>query len=167
MHLGTKLMAGYETLRPKQRAFLRAMAETGNITVAAAAAKITRQSHYRWMAEDSDGSYAAAFKVAEDEAADLLEKAARQRAVEGWEEPVFYQGEQTGSVRKYSDTLLIFMLKGAKPEKYKERGAVEHTGANGGPIQVQRLDLTKLSDEELDALDRIVDKGAPDLPRGD
>jgi hypothetical protein len=39
---------------------------------------------------------------------------------------VFYQGQQFATVRKYSDTLLIFLLKGRKPERYRER--VEHSG---------------------------------------
>jgi hypothetical protein len=31
-------------------------------------------------------------------------------------------------VRKYSDTLLIFLLKGARPAKYRERQQVEVSG---------------------------------------
>lgn len=161
-------MASRNSVTPKrQSAFLAAIARTGNITIAAQAAHIDRRRHYEWLQNDPDGSYAAAFRAAEEEAVDLMEEAARQRAVDGWEEPVFYKGDQVAVIRKYSDVLLIFKLKGARPEKYKDRGQYEHTGKDGGPIQVERLDLTKLSDEELDALDRIVDKGAADLPSGD
>jgi hypothetical protein len=39
---------------------------------------------------------------------------------------VFYQGQMCATVRKYSDTLLIFLLKGRKPERYREQ--VEHSG---------------------------------------
>lgn len=46
---------------------------------------------------------------------------------------------------EYSDTLLIFQLKGAKPEKYRER--IEHSGPDGGPIQIQAVQ--DMSDEAL------------------
>ena len=38
----------------------------------------------------------------------------------GVKQPVFYKGEVCGSVRKYSDVLLIFLLKGLRPEVYRE-----------------------------------------------
>ena len=43
---------------------------------------------------------------------DALEAEARRRAVEGVRKPVFYQGVICGWVGEYSDTLLIFLLKG-------------------------------------------------------
>jgi hypothetical protein len=52
---------------------------------------------------------------------DALEDTALKRARFGVDKPVFYQGEVVGSVREYSDTLLIFLLKGRRPEKYTER----------------------------------------------
>ena len=36
------------------------------------------------------------------------------------------KGQAGGTVREYSDTLLIFLLKGMKPEKYRERYQVDH-----------------------------------------
>jgi len=104
----------------KRKAFLAAFAEVGTITRAAEIAKVTRQAHYLWM---KDPEYAEAFAQAEQQACDRLEQEARRRAVEGVEEPVFHRGKQCGVVRKYSDTLLIFLLKGAMPEKYKDRHA--------------------------------------------
>ncbi|WP_254240927.1 terminase [Achromobacter insolitus] len=64
-----------------------------------------------------------------------LEDEARRRAQEGVDEPVFYLGSQCGTVRKYSDTLLIFLLK-AHDHKYREKTGLELTGANGGPVQM-------------------------------
>ncbi len=96
----------------------------GTITHAATKAGINRKTHYNWL--ESDPEYAARFKEADEEATDNLEREARRRAVEGVDEPVFYQGDIVGHIRKMSDTLLIFLLKGAKPEKYRER--FEHTG---------------------------------------
>lgn len=100
---------------------LAALAETGNISRAAEAAGIDRKTHYRWCAEPE---YAALAEDAMEQAADKLEEEARRRAHDGVDEPVFYQGEVCGTVRKYSDTLLIFLLKGAKPDKFRERSSV-------------------------------------------
>ena len=49
-----------------------------------------------------------------------MEEEARIRAMFGVKQPVFYKGEVCGSVRKYSDVLLIFLLKGLRPEVYRE-----------------------------------------------
>ena len=38
-----------------------------------------------------------------------------------------------GMVTKYSDLWLIFLLKGIRPEKYKDRVANEHNGRDGQP----------------------------------
>lgn len=86
----------------------------------------------------ADELFAAAWDDALDQASDLLEKEARRRAHDGWDEPVFgslgnNQGSgEIGTVRKYSDTLLIFLLKGARPEKYRDRHEV--TGKDGAPL---------------------------------
>ena len=65
---------------------------------------------------------------AREEACDALEAEARRRAVEGVRKPVYYRGEIVGTVKEYSDTLLIFLMKGAMPEKYRENVKIEHTG---------------------------------------
>ena len=43
------------------------------------------------------------------------------------------------------------------PKRYGDK--LQHTGDGGGPIQV-RPDLSKLTDEELDALERILGRAA-------
>ncbi len=44
--------------------------------------------------------------------------------------PVFQGGKHVGDIREYSDTLLQFLLKGERPEKFRERyevsGTVQH-----------------------------------------
>jgi hypothetical protein len=39
-----------------------------------------------------------------------------------------------GVVQEYSDTLLIFLLKGARPQKYRDNVRQEVTGSNGTPL---------------------------------
>jgi hypothetical protein len=66
-----------------------------------------------------------------------LEDEAVRRAYEGVERPVFQGGKQVGVVREYSDTLLIFLLKALRPEKY--RGVVPKT-RRGTPCQCPAME---------------------------
>lgn len=148
---------------PKQAAFLSAYAELGNVTAAAAAANIARSSHHNWM---DDPKYAEAFAEAHEEACDRLETEARRRAIEGVEEPVIHKGElcyvtdrqsrqkRVLTVKKLSDTLLIFLLKGARPDKYRDNSKIEHSGAVNGFIRT-KVDLSNLTDEQLSTLESI------------
>ncbi len=138
-----------------QAAFLAALKETGNITAAAKAASIARRSHYEWLA---DPDYAGRYREAMDVAIDALEQEARRRAVDGSPEPVFFQGKPVGAIRKYSDTLLIFLLKGHRPEKYRDRYEIKHAGK----VSVEHGDPFGLLNEPevTDALDRAVSRRA-------
>jgi hypothetical protein len=63
-----------------------------------------------------------------EQAADLLEAEARRRAVEGVTKPIMYKDKVATTVQEYSDTLLIFLLKGTRPQKYRELRQTEHSG---------------------------------------
>lgn len=112
-------MTTQQTGQAKRTIFLEAFAQLGTISHAAEVAGINRSTHYLWMEQDPD--YRAAYREAEQKAIEALEREARRRAIEGVEEPVYHQGRVVGGVQKYSDTLLIFLLKGARPDKYRER----------------------------------------------
>lgn len=105
---------------PEKRAkFLSILAECGNVTRAAEESECGRIMLYKIKSQDEE--FSAAWEEAADIGAKRLEDEARRRAVEGWQEPVWYQGDQVGTVRKYSDTLLICLLKAHHPEKYADR----------------------------------------------
>ena len=112
-------------------------------------AKVGRRSHYDWI---RDAEYAAMFQEAKEQAADHLECEARRRAVEGVEEPVYYKGEVCGTIRKYSDLLLIFLLNGARPEKYRDKAP--STQVNVQANTYGTLDAPRQA--ELDRLRSIV-----------
>jgi len=59
-------------------------------------------------------------------------------------EPVLDEkGEhKIAAVRKYSDTLAIFLLKAHDPAKYRDNTRMELTGANGGPVQIGDTERT-------------------------
>jgi hypothetical protein len=108
--------------------------ETGRVDLACKAAGLGRQTHYNWIY--ADPQYKADFEKCRNAVVQLLEDEAMRRAVEGVPKPISVNGE-TKTIREYSDTLLIFMLKGAAPEKYRERYEHAISGPNGGPIQVE------------------------------
>lgn len=103
----------------KRRAFFMTLSITGNVSEAARASKVSRSHAYALKMADPE--FATAWMDALETATDLLEAEARHRAVEGVEQPHFHQGQVTGSVRKYSDSLLMFLLKAHRPEKYRDR----------------------------------------------
>ena len=133
--MATKKTTAKATPKKREEIFLSALAECGNVTHAARLAGWDRCYLYR--KRQNDEAFAAAWKEAAVIGVAALEDEARRRAYEGWDEPVFHKGEECGTVRKFSDTLLIVLLKAHRPEKYQERRQVEHSGKNGGPIPVE------------------------------
>ena len=135
---------------PKKRAFLAAVANTANVLRAAEIAGMDRDNHYLWLKKDP--AYAAAFEIAWQRGTDALEAEAVRRAYEGVTKPIFHAGKRAidvvqnpdgslkrdesgkpigipAAVREYSDTLLIFLLKGRNPAVFSDRTALEHRGA--------------------------------------
>lgn len=117
----------------KLSAFCAALAETGQVSKACAAVDISRQTAYGWREDLPE--FAEAWDRALKISTTVLEDEAVRRGHDGWDEPVWHQGVQCGTVRKYSDTMLIFTLKARDP-KYRDNSRLELTGADGGPVQV-------------------------------
>ena len=122
----------------KKAAFLEAYAQIGTVVHAAQHVGLVRRTHYKWLAKDPD--YAKQFAEADEEAVQHLEREARRRAIVGVEEPVFYKGQVCGTVRKYSDILLIFLLKSKRPDTYRDHQAVDVT-LDLKPIEARRQKL--------------------------
>ena len=99
---------------------------TGNLTESAELAEVGRALVYYHLERYDD--FKTQFENAEQESHDSLEREAYRRALEGVEEPVFYQGSTCGAIRKYSDTLLIFLLKARRPNKFRERADLNLSG---------------------------------------
>lgn len=110
----------------KQKRFLEALSQTANVTDACRRCEIARSGAYLWRDENPD--FAAAWEEAIERGIDALEDEATRRAHEGRLEPVFYQGVECGQVRKFSDGLLMFLLRARRPERFKERQSLEHAG---------------------------------------
>ena len=107
--------------------FIELLRRTGNVTLAARYAGRSRNQVYHVRRHSED--FAAQWREALEEGSDLLDAEARRRAVTGIDKPVFYKGEVVGSITKYSDSLLMFLLKAHRPQKFCDCGKVKHPGA--------------------------------------
>jgi hypothetical protein len=105
--------------------FLAALEASGNVSAAARRAALHRGTAYRHRA--ADPSFRAAWDEALEVALDDLEAEARRRAVDGWDEPVFHAGVVCGHIRKYSDALIMFLMKAYRPE-FRDHARVEPSG---------------------------------------
>jgi hypothetical protein len=104
----------------------------GNIGRACEMSDVPKMNVYRWRKESDE--FAKAWDEAAERGTDTLEDEAIRRAFDGVDRPVFQGGREVGRIREYSDTLLIFLLKGRRPAKYREQHKHEHSGPNGGEI---------------------------------
>ena len=128
---------GRTTLTPeKKEHFLAVLRETANVTAGARAIGVGRAWMYH-AGRDKDAKFAEAWDAALEEAVDALEGEARRRGFSGVDEPVHYKGERVDTIKRYSDVLLIFLLKAHRPEKFREK--FEHSGPGGGPMQIEHL----------------------------
>jgi len=99
-----------------QEVFLVHLRNTGNVSAAARAAGTCRSRCYEWRRRDH--VFAAAWVDALEEAADRLEMEAFRRAVTGVGEERFFQGRVVGEVTRYSDSLLMFLLRARRPARF-------------------------------------------------
>lgn len=97
-------------------AFLTALSHCNNITAAAEAAGVSRTAVLK--ARKQDPQFRAKFEEAVQAAVDRAEYLAWKLAVEGQEEPVYYQGVQVGTKTVRSERMLEMILKAERPEKY-------------------------------------------------
>lgn len=141
-------------------AFLVALAECPVISTAARAADVNPTTV--WLNCKKDPAFNEQVKAAMEQGVDRAEAEAFRRAVVGFEEPVIHQGRlqflyqrvvnEEGqeefkpvldaqgqpvplTIKKHSDALLAFYLKGRRKTFATER--TELTGADGGPVGMQ------------------------------
>lgn len=123
--------------------FLAVLAETANVTLAAKEAGVGRRTAYDHRAQYE--GFAAEWDEALEIGVAALEDEANRRAFHGVETPVYQGGELVGHIRKYSDTLAIFLLKAHRPERYTERLATEQSGSL--KVIVERKDMYLADDD--------------------
>lgn len=112
--------------------FLTALSETGVVSAAAAAAGVSYTTACDWRR--ADPAFAEAAATAIEISTQKLEQEAIRRAAEGTLDAVYYQGEVVGHRRRYSDQLLMFLLRGRRPDVY--RTDAQPLSAADGPLRI-------------------------------
>jgi len=95
---------------------LAAFCESGNFADACKLAGVSRMTV--WRRRQADPEFDSAFIEAKELAVQTLEEIAYDRA------------------RAKSDLLMMFLLKAARPEMYREKYRYEHTGSDGKGIEI-------------------------------
>lgn len=157
-HQLSRVDSVYSCLRPVQVAFLCAYSIYGNTTQSCGFAGVDRTTFYQWMRRDPN--FPEAFEAAKEDFADSLEQTAVRLARDGLKRYKFYQGvvirdpvtNEPYYEMEFQPRLLEFLLKGARPEKYREQTTViQTTGVQIQQLQqdVQDMDGTILPPAEL------------------
>ena len=158
----------------RESAFIGVLRRGGSVEAACAKAGFSRRSAFKWKA--ADPTFADRWNDAREAGTDLLEDKSTEFAIEGFVEyretkrTVAKDGTVTELVterRKVSERHLELQLRARRPEKYRERSSVEHSGPGGGPIEV--TDARTRIAGKLDAIARrkalrVIDGGAPAGP---
>lgn len=136
-----------KTLKTPQRAlnaFLAALSEGYSIRAASERAGFDRSVAYAIRGRNE--KFRLAWDCALEDGTDVIEDEALRRAVAGVLEPVVAQGRlaknEDGSiltVRKFSDSILLALLK-ARRDKFREKTETKVVGADGGPVQITRIE---------------------------
>ena len=150
--------------------FLRALRDWPNVAQACRAAGISRMTAYR--ARRSDPDFAQRWAEAIEEGYGRLEDRAVELAAVGWKEPIYYQGEQVGTVNRKALGLMKFLLE-RRVEGYGEHKHVEHwhrgriqvrlPDNHRGPVQVYPTECppAHLLPPPVDVADPLPDQGHP------
>ena len=111
----------------------------GKISIVVRMMGISRNCVDKWCTRVK--GFREELEAASDEYCDRLEEEARRRGVDGVLKDVYHWGEVVGQERHYSDRLLIKLLEGNLPGKYRRsEKTVNHTGGysveHGGQVAV-------------------------------
>jgi hypothetical protein len=118
----------------KQAQFLEAYMKLGRVDLATKHVGIPYHLPYCWAREEKS-DFKQRWNEARDVVAQHLEDSAYKRAHTGVQKPIYQRGVLVDYVREYSDTLTMFLLKGLKPQVYREHVALEHSGDPEKPVK--------------------------------
>lgn len=97
--------------------FLEAYEKFGTAFKACKVAGISRETAFKHKREDPE--FRARWDELEEVATDRLEDSCYERAVDGWDEPVYQGGEMVGVIRRF-DNNLAWRLLSRRSKKYHQ-----------------------------------------------
>lgn len=112
-----------------QDKFLASFAENANVSLSCKIANISRTIVYEW--QEHDEIFSMRYKIAEQEANDVIRAEIYRRGVEGYEKPVVSMGKVVYgpegyplTEKVYSDNLLSLLAKARMPE-FKDKQQID------------------------------------------
>lgn len=158
-----------------QERFLTIFAQTANVMLACRAVSIGRSTAYEWRKTDEE--FSLRWADAEEEANEAIEAEIHRRAIVGVDEPVYYKGQLIDTIKRYGDTLLIFLAKARMPHKYRDNWEGEMPPLGGSRAQASASanvavfnigGIVKrpedMTDEELHQAEETLQPGSDDPP---
>ncbi len=140
--------------------FLEQLGTNGNISLSAKMVGMSRRAIYAFAKRDP--SFREAMDNARAEAQDMLYYETWRRAVQGVEETLYYRGKPCGTVTRYSDKLLALLLRRQFGMPFSKDDDYQFTNnedeSHSATIVDDNLDLSKLTDEELNTFAHLIDK---------
>ena len=107
-----------QSTTPKQQSFINGVVSTGTIRGASKATNISTANHYRWL--DNDPRYRRVFNRALQSTVIRLEDGLVDRLLNGTEKPVFYKGEQCGTITEFDNSNTLRYLMSVAPERFSK-----------------------------------------------
>ena len=145
--------------RLKQLIFIDEYIKTGGLVKQACqAAGVSVGAFYKWTANDT--LFLEAFERSKAKTLPVLEEEMVRRGLHGYLEPVYYQGERVGEIRRYSDKLLKDRIARLDP-RYKDVNQT-NIGIQGEDIKISftepKKDKTPANNPEIEMLKDEVDQ---------
>lgn len=103
--------------------------------------------------ERNDHEFARQVREAEAEGAQLLHDVCWKRVTQGDLEPIYWQGEVVGHIRKFDTRLQIEFLRAYMPDRFKTPGTNVNIGTKGDVFvltEEQRHELQRINREWLE-----------------
>lgn len=142
-----RLRGGTRAATPmRQRVFIRVLAETGRVTLAARAAGKLEGSFYHLKTHPQGASFAAAWARALDFGTGRVLDTLLDHAVNGTPEYIYKDGELVAERRRFNHGLMMWLVAHQMPEKFGVVGGLMHAGLGGpggGAASATRLKTLK------------------------
>jgi len=131
------------SLAVRKAVFIERLRESANVSRSAREAGLSSSTVYGHRTRNA--GFARDWDAALAEALDEVESELIERARRGVEKPVYFRGEVVGSVRSYSDTLAMFILKAKRPEVYDRLGGANRDPAGMSQEEAKAEVMSRLS----------------------
>jgi len=125
----------------KQRVFIRVLAETGRVSLAAKATGNTLAAFYYLRNQPQGESFAKAWARALDFGVGRVIDLLVDHAINGTPEYVYHNGHLVGERRRFDHRLMMWLVAHHNPRKYAVSGGLMHAvyGGAAGAARMKRL----------------------------